>query len=100
VRRAFLLFPLALAGCAHAPAAPITVGPAGASPALDANATVVETVDGDTVVVRARGDEVLVRMLGIDTPETKHPERPIECFGPEAAARTAELLPAGTPVRL
>ena len=39
-----------------------------------------------------------VRMLGIDTPEV-HPGPP-ECFGPEAAAFTASLLPPGSEIRL
>ena len=41
-----------------------------------------------------------MRLIGIDTPESVAPDRPVECFGPEAKARTAELLPAGTVVRL
>jgi micrococcal nuclease len=41
-----------------------------------------------------------VRLLGIDTPETVHPTKPVECFGREASRRTKELLPAGTVVRL
>ena len=61
---------------------------------------VVRVVDGDTVVVDLDGHERTVRLLGIDTPETHHPDRPVECHGPEAAARLAELLPAGTEVRL
>lgn len=63
-------------------------------------ATVVEVVDGDTLVVDLAGSEERVRILGIDTPETHHPDKPVECFGPEAASRTAELLPEGTVVRL
>ena len=47
--------------------------------------TVVGVVDGDTIEV-ARGAETdTVRLLGIDTPETHHPTKPVECFGPEAA---------------
>jgi len=53
---------------------------------------VIEVVDGDTLTVRRAGVAVTVRLLGIDTPETVHPTRPVECFGPEAAARAAELL--------
>ena len=41
-----------------------------------------------------------VRLLGIDTPETKDPRKPVQCFGKEASARTADLLPPGTEVRL
>ena len=39
-----------------------------------------------------------VRLIGIDTPETKKPNTPVECFGPEATDRIKELLPVGTPV--
>lgn len=102
MRRRFLLFltGFAVVACRHAPAVPVTVGTAGAPPALVANAAVVGAVDGDTVLMRVGGDEVLVRLLGIDTPETKHPDKPVQCYGPEASARTEELLPDGTPVRL
>ncbi|MGK2950311.1 MAG: thermonuclease family protein [Acidimicrobiales bacterium] len=63
-------------------------------------ATVVRHVDGDTLVVDIDGSEEPVRLIGIDTPETVAQDRPVECFGPEASARMAELLPVGTPVRL
>lgn len=63
-------------------------------------ATVARVVDGDTVEVRVAGRTEAVRLIGIDTPETSDPRRPVECFGAEAAARTAELLPAGTEVVL
>jgi micrococcal nuclease len=66
----------------------------------DGAATVVAAVDGDTLDVRVDGRRERVRLLGIDAPETKHPTKPVECFGPEAAARLAELLPAGTPIEL
>ncbi len=61
---------------------------------------VVKVVDGDTIVVAGTGEELSVRLLGIDTPETKDPRKPVQCFGAEASARTAELLPPGTQVRL
>jgi micrococcal nuclease len=41
-----------------------------------------------------------VRLIGIDTLETRHPPKPVQCFGPEASAKTAELLPPGTHVDL
>ena len=54
--------------------------------------TVVGVVDGDTIEV-ARGAETdTVRLLGIDTPETHHPTKPVECFGPEAASYTDQQL--------
>jgi micrococcal nuclease len=34
----------------------------------------------------------------VDTPETVKPDSPVECFGPEASARTHELLVDGTEV--
>jgi micrococcal nuclease len=61
--------------------------------------TVVGVVDGDTIEV-ARGAETdTVRLLGIDTPETHHPTKTVECFGPEAAAYTDQQL-LGRSVRL
>jgi micrococcal nuclease len=76
----------------------------GAAPADDHTArgvaVVVEVVDGDTITVRLGGREERVRLLGIDTPETVAPDSPVECFGPEASARTHELLAPGTEVRL
>jgi micrococcal nuclease len=86
---------LAAAGCSPRPAsgAPPPSGPPG-------TATVVRPVDGDTVIVRIGTAEERVRLIGIDTPESVSRQRPVECYGPEAKHRTAELLPAGTVVRL
>lgn len=53
---------------------------------------VVRVVDGDTFVVERNGVEKTVRLLGIDTPETRHPQQPVECFGIEASRRLYELL--------
>ena len=61
---------------------------------------VVHPVDGDTVDVRLGQVEERVRLIGIDTPESVAQDRPVECFGPEAKTRLAELLPEGTEVRL
>lgn len=61
---------------------------------------VVEVVDGDTVVVNVAGRDEAVRLIGVDTPETKHPSKPVECYGPEASEFTARVLPRGTEVRL
>ena len=65
-------------------------------------ATVVKVVDGDTVRVRLPGrrDTESVRLIGVDTPETHGPGGLRECFGKEASAHTATLLPPGTEVRL
>ena len=73
--------------------------PAAAS-GLRANATVEYVVDGDTVDMIIDGVEERVRLIGIDTPETKKENTPVECFGPEATAFTQSLLPEGTQVYL
>ena len=54
--------------------------------------TVVRAVDGDTIDVRIDSRVVRVRLLGVDTPETHDPDRPVGCFGPEAAAFTSTVL--------
>ncbi|MDR1420978.1 MAG: thermonuclease family protein, partial [Treponema sp.] len=61
-------------------------------------AEVIAHVDGDTV--RVRIDEPLaglkvvetIRMIGVDTPETVHPSRPVEHFGKEASGYTRSRL--------
>lgn len=57
---------------------------------------VTRHVDGDTL----RVDGVPVRLIGIDAPETVRPGSPVACFGPEASAALARLLPLGTRVHL
>ncbi len=60
-------------------------------------ARVERVVDGDTIVVDGGRP---VRLIGVDTPETKDPRKPVQCFGREAAAFLGAVLPAGTAVRL
>jgi micrococcal nuclease len=69
----------------------------GPATAPDGDVAVVRVVDGDTLVVSGG---VRVRLIGINTPESVDPRRPVECFGKEAAAALAGLVPPGTPVRL
>lgn len=89
---------LALAtACSGSPPAPAT---SSAPTAVVPNATVVRHVDGDTILVRRQGVEQRVRLIGIDTPETKKPNVPVECYGPEASNRLHELVPDGSAVRL
>jgi micrococcal nuclease len=59
--------------------------------------TVVRVVDGDTIIVRGPGGRTEdVRLIGIDTPETVDPRRPVGCYGPEASAFTKHLLTGRT----
>lgn len=60
----------------------------------------VRHVDGDTLVARVGEEKVRVRLIGINTPESVDPRRPVQCFGREASAHLDELLPPGTPLRL
>lgn len=62
-------------------------------------AQVTDVVDGDTIHVLIRNKKETVRFVLVDTPETKHPTKPIEPFGPEASELTKTLL-AGKQVKL
>ncbi len=53
---------------------------------------VIKVVDGDTIDVSINGEAEKLRLIGINTPETVDPRRPVECFGKEASARAKEIL--------
>lgn len=57
---------------------------------------VARVIDGDTIKLES-GETV--RYIGIDTPETVDPRRPVGCFGKEASAKNKELV-LGKEVRL
>jgi endonuclease YncB( thermonuclease family) len=64
---------------------------------LDSNmnyidALVTDVVDGDTLHVLIHNKKETVRLVLVDTPETKHPTKPIEPFGPEASQYVKDLL--------
>ena len=68
-------------------------------------ATVTRAVDGDTIKVITDNmfvveSEYTVRMIGVDTPETKHPKKGVEFFGPAAQGFTAQVLYEGRTVWL
>lgn len=50
---------------------------------------VIRVIDGDTIEVEG-GNKV--RYIGIDTPETVHPSKPVECYGKEASEKNKELV--------
>lgn len=54
--------------------------------------TVSRVIDGDTIDVTLGHTTERVRLLGLDTPETVHPEKPVQCYGPEASAETKRIL--------
>jgi micrococcal nuclease len=82
-----------------APGGPSSRGTA-AQDVLVANASVVRVVDGDTIVASIDERRETVRLIGIDTPESVKPDSPVECFGQEASAYTASVLPEGTSIRI
>lgn len=60
------------------------------------NLKVKRVIDGDTLLL-ANGERV--RLIGVDTPETKHPEKAVERFGEEAYLFTKKMV-EGKEVRL
>ncbi len=62
---------------------------------------VTSYVDGDTFKVNMNGTTETIRLIGVDTPETKKPNTPVQCYGPEASTFTKKTLQtAGNSVRL
>ncbi len=57
---------------------------------------IVRVVDGDTVRVRLGGKEEVVRLIGVNAPESVDPRRGVECFGKEAAVYLRVLLETHT----
>lgn len=67
----------------------------------DGSDSVIQSVtDGDTITVVVQGKREKVRLIGVDTPETVDPRRPVGCYGKEASEFTKSQLPKGTEVRL
>ena len=71
--------------------------PTGDDAPATSTGTVLSITDGDTLRLDLDGEELAVRLIGIDTPEV-YPE--VECFGPEAEALLADLAPVGTLLRV
>lgn len=53
---------------------------------------VTKVVDGDTIHVKLNGNDTTIRIIGIDTPETVDPRKPVQCMGKEASTRAKKLL--------
>lgn len=64
-------------------------------------AEIIRVVDGDTVKIKMpNGNEETVRLLLVDTPETVHPSKPVQPFGPEASKFTKDLMSEGSIVEV
>lgn len=85
------------AACGSSPARSSTTTPE-SNQNPEPNATVVRVIDGDTIDASFDGSVEHVRLIGIDTPETKKLDTPIQCYGPQASAYTETLLPTDTPI--
>jgi micrococcal nuclease len=110
LRRTPFLF-LFLTGCAEPQARPASTVPAAAEdrrptpPSVSRPAglevTVKQVVDGDTLRVSGlSAGNALVRLTGIDAPETGDGRTTRECFGPEARQWLRDRIAPGTRVRL
>lgn len=53
---------------------------------------VVSVTDGDTLKVSLDGKTETIRVIGINTPETVDPRKPVECFGKQASDRAKQIL--------
>ena len=61
--------------------------------------SITEFIDGDTIAVNMNGATEIIRMIGVDTPETHRPNTPVQCYGEAAADYTKKLI-NGRRVRL
>lgn len=61
--------------------------------------TVTKVYDGDTIEVDMLGNKEKIRMIGVNTPETHDPRKPVECYGQAASDFTKQQL-EGKRVRL
>lgn len=55
-------------------------------------AKITSVTDGDTVTAQAGSKSYKVRLIGVDTPETVHPSKPVSFYGKEASNFTKENL--------
>ena len=60
---------------------------------------VFKVIDGDTISIIKDNKTVTLRLIGLDTPETVGPRKPVQCFGKAASDKAKELL-TGKTVRL
>lgn len=81
---------------------PVVMGTATNPTKVQTNARVIHVTDGDTFDVELDaepGKEFKVRMLGVNTPETVDPRRPVQCYGEQASDFTKATL-SGKRIRL
>ena len=94
LRAAALFLSIALGACSADPDPPSEAARGGR-----VAAPVLRVVDGDTIHVELGGDDVAIRLIGIDTPEVEGTFTDRECFG-VVASRSAHELFDGAVVQL
>lgn len=62
---------------------------------IDNEVLVLNVTDGDTIEVEYQGKKRKLRYIGINTPETVDPRKPVECFGKQASEENKRLLEGG-----
>jgi len=83
----------------HVSLSPTATSPsptATAMPPAGEQAQVTRVVDGDTIEVLMTANTYKVRYIGVDTPETVDPRRPVGCYGREASERNRQLVEGKT----
>ena len=51
----------------------------------------IRVIDGDTFIIQDDDEELRIRLIGVDTPETVHPNKPIQQYGKEASDFSKKL---------
>jgi len=90
-----------LGGCGDGTSTESTGGTAESSSPTTIAGRVASVTDGDTIRVDTGGEDTeRVRLVGIDSPETRDPDTAAQCYGAEATRTLEGLLPVRTRVRL
>ncbi len=98
-RRLIVLLLVGAAGAGAADAGGLLESGADEQAAAGVVGRVVRAIDGDTIDVQIGSDREKVRYIGVDTPETRHPTKGVQCYGHKASEFNAQLV-ADEQVRL
>ncbi len=74
--------------------------PASGQPSPGVRATVITVVDGDTIHALVGGIDERIRIIGLDSPESRQPGTQVECLAEEATDAAKALLAPGDEILL